>query len=281
LNLVLGRGSEVGDVLTTHPEVAAITFTGSNAVGRVIQGRAASEGKGVQLELGGKNPAIVLADADLDLAAKEISTAAFGATGQKCTATSRVIVERRVLSALVDRLQAHAGSWHVGDPLDDATTMGPLASAEQLRTVTAHIAEACRQGARPAGGLGDAAIGDGYFVRPTVLVDVEPTHTVAREEVFGPVAAVLAADSAEQAFAIANDTPYGLSASLFTRDLDAALRFVRESRAGVVKVNQGSSGMEHHVPFGGTKASSHGPREQGKAAREFFTESKTVYLGLP
>jgi acyl-CoA reductase-like NAD-dependent aldehyde dehydrogenase len=282
LNLVLGKGSQVGDVLVGHPAVAAVTFTGSNAVGRGIQARATAAGKKVQLELGGKNPAVVASDADLDLAARLVSLGAFGATGQKCTATSRVIVARPVVAEFVERLVEAARGWTLGDPLDPATSLGPLASAEQLDTVLGHLDVARRQGALAVtgGSRADGDLAEGYFVAPTVLTDVEPDHAVVREEVFGPVAAILAVDSYEEAVAAANDTVYGLSASLFTTNLAKAMRFVHDSRSGIVKINQPTSATEYHVPFGGTKDSSYGQREQGKAAREFFTETKTIYLGV-
>jgi len=280
LNLVLGKGSEVGDTLVTDPDVAAVTFTGSNAVGRAIQAKAAAKGKRVQLELGGKNPAIVLADADLDFAAEQVARGAFLATGQKCTATSRVIVQRSVLDGLVDRLRGHADSWAVGDPLDPATKIGPIVSSAQLDSVMGYLAQARKDGARAVAG-GERAKGDGYFVKPTVFVDVAPTATIAREEIFGPVAAILPVASYEEAVALANDTPYGLSAAVFTTDFATAHRFANDIRAGIVKVNQETSGIEYHVPFGGVKESSSGSREQGKAAREFFTETKTVYMNYP
>jgi alpha-ketoglutaric semialdehyde dehydrogenase len=280
VNLVLGKGSEVGDVLVTHPDVAAITFTGSNAVGRALQAKAAASGKRVQLELGGKNPAIVLADADMAFAAEQVARGAFLATGQKCTATSRVIVQQPVLHELVDRLSKFADEWQVGDPLDPATKIGPIVSSQQFDSVLGFLTRAKKEGGRAVSG-GGRADGDGYFVQPTVFVDVSPQHAIAREEVFGPVAAVLPVASYEEAIALANDTPYGLSASIFTRDLAKAHRFAHDIRAGVVKVNQETSGIEYHVPFGGMKESSSGSREQGKAAREFFTESKTVYINYP
>ena len=281
LNLVLGRGSQVGDVLTTHPAVGAVTFTGSNAVGRQVQERASAAGTKVQLELGGKNPAIVLADAALDRAADHIATAAFGGAGQKCTATSRVIVERAVADDLVERLVAQAKDWQPGDPLDPGSRIGPLASAGQQATVTGHLEAAAADGARAvAGGARlDGELADGYFVPPTVLVDVTPEHAVAREEVFGPVLVVLPVDSFDEAVALANDTPYGLTASVFTRDLGTALRFTERSRSGVIKVNQPTSANEFHVPFGGIKQSGAGEQELGKAARLFYTESKTVSIG--
>jgi acyl-CoA reductase-like NAD-dependent aldehyde dehydrogenase len=280
LNLVLGSGAQIGEVLVTHAAVDAVTFTGSNAVGRAIQSAATRVGKKVQLEMGGKNPAVVLADADLDHAAEQVARGAFMSAGQKCTATSRVIVERRALAAFSERLIDRARTWKVGDPLALDTIVGPLVSAERLRTVREYVAVASADGGRLAAG-GDARLSEGHFLRPTVVTDVPATSRAAREEIFGPVALIVAADSYDEALAMANDTPFGLSASLFTRDLGRALAFARDMRAGVVKVNQETAGLELQLPFGGMKESSSGSREQGKAAREFFTEWKTVYLGTP
>jgi acyl-CoA reductase-like NAD-dependent aldehyde dehydrogenase len=280
LNLVLGRGSVVGDTLVAHDRVDAITFTGSNPVGRAIQLKAAEAGKKVQLELGGKNPAVVLADADLELAAEQVARGAFLSAGQKCTATSRVIVERSVLEEFGDRVAELARSWPVGDPLDERTKVGPLASKAQLDTVSGYLDVAERDSARVLAG-GGRPDGGGYFVEPTVLADLPPSSRVVREEIFGPVAALLPAGSYEEAVALANDTPFGLTAALFTRDLGKALRFSRDIRAGVVKVNQESAGLEFQAPFGGMRQSSSGSREQGKVARDFFTQWKTVYLDAP
>jgi acyl-CoA reductase-like NAD-dependent aldehyde dehydrogenase len=277
LNIVLGRGSVVGETLVTHRDVAAVTFTGSNAVGREVQLDAVRHGKKVQLELGGKNPAIVLADADLELAAEQVARGAFLSAGQKCTATSRVIVERSVHDELAERVAELARTWKVGDPLDEQTKVGPLVSEPQLQTVVGYLDRAREERATVHAG-GGRADGDGYFVQPTVLSGLGTDSTIVREEIFGPVAALLPADGYDEALALANDTPFGLTAALFTRDLGTALRFTREIRAGVVKVNQETSGIEFHVPFGGTKESSSGSREQGKVAREFFTEWKTVYI---
>ncbi len=280
LNLVLGRGSVVGDTLVTHDDVDAVTFTGSNAVGRSIQLKATESGKKVQLELGGKNPAVVLADADLELAAEQVARGAFLSAGQKCTATSRVIVEQPVLDELGERLADLARSWPVGDPLDEATKVGPLSSQAQLDTVSGYLELAQRDAARVLAG-GARRENGGYFVEPTVLADLPATSRVVREEIFGPVAALLPASSYEEAVRLANDTPFGLTAALFTRDLGKALRFAREVRAGVVKVNQESAGLEFQAPFGGMRASSSGSREQGKVAQDFFTQWKTVYLDAP
>jgi acyl-CoA reductase-like NAD-dependent aldehyde dehydrogenase len=280
LNLVLGRSTVVGDTLVEHDRVDAVTFTGSNAVGRAIQLKATEAGKKVQLELGGKNPAVVLADADLELASEQVARGAFLSAGQKCTATSRVIVEQPVLEELGERVAAVARSWPLGDPLDESTKIGPLASQSQLETVSGYLDLAEREEARVLAGGGRSSNG-GYFVEPTVLSNLPATSRVLREEIFGPVAALLPASTYEEAVALANDTPFGLTAALFTRDLGKALRFSRDIRAGVVKVNQESAGLEFQAPFGGMRGSSSGSREQGKVARDFFTQWKTVYLDTP
>jgi alpha-ketoglutaric semialdehyde dehydrogenase len=282
LNLVLGSGREIGDVLATHEGVDVITFTGSNSVGRAIQAKATALGKKVQLELGGKNPAVVLDDADLALAAEHVARGAFLSAGQKCTATSRVIVENGVLKDFQDRLVAIAESWKLGDPLESDTRVGPVASKDQLDTVTGYLDLGRKEGVKVlAGGARATNLGDGYYVQPTVLGDVAVDSKVAREEIFGPVAAIIPASSYEEALKLANDTPFGLTSALFTTDLGKALRFASDAKAGVVKINQESAGLEFHVPFGGMKDSSSGSREQGKAAREFFTQWKTVYLDIP
>jgi alpha-ketoglutaric semialdehyde dehydrogenase len=279
LNLVLGKGSEVGNVLTTHDGVDAVTFTGSNPVGRAIQMQAIQHGKKVQLELGGKNPAVVLADANLDHAAEHVARGAFLSAGQKCTATSRVIVEQSAVKEFQDRLVALIEGWKLGDPLDTATRVGPVVSRDQLETVTGYLDAGAKEGGRVlTGGKRATNLGDGYYVQPTVITDLSRESKVAREEIFGPVAAIVPAASYDEAVALANDTPFGLTSSLFTTDLSRALKFAQEIHTGVVKVNQESAGLEYHVPFGGMKESSSGSREQGKAAREFFTQWKTVYL---
>jgi alpha-ketoglutaric semialdehyde dehydrogenase len=280
LNVVLGRGSVVGDTLVTHDRVDAVTFTGSNPVGRALELKAIEAGKKVQLELGGKNPAVVLADADLELAAEQVARGAFLSAGQKCTATSRVIVDNGVVEEFGERLSELARSWPLGDPLEEATKVGPLASKAQLDTVSGYLDVAEQDSARVLAG-GGRPDGGGYFVEPTVLAGLPLNSRVVREEIFGPVAVLLPADSYEEAVALANDTPFGLTAALFTRDLAKALRFSRDIRAGVVKVNQESAGLEFQVPFGGMRQSSSGSREQGKVARDFFTQWKTVYLDAP
>jgi alpha-ketoglutaric semialdehyde dehydrogenase len=232
----------------------------------------------VQLELGGKNPAVVLADADLDRAAQQIARGAFLSAGQKCTATSRVVVDASVADDLTERLAVHARSWVVGDALDPATQIGPLASGAQKESVDAFLQQAREAGGvLVAGGDADAPSG-GFFVRPAVVTGLPRESRVITEEVFGPVAAVTAVNGLEEGIREANNTRFGLTATVFTRDLRSAMTFAREVRAGVVKVNQESAGLEFHVPFGGMKESSNGSREQGKVAREFFTQWKTIYL---
>ncbi len=281
LNLVLGTGVEIGPVLTGHQDVDVITFTGSNEAGKQVRRDATEHGKKVQLELGGKNPAIVLADADLDQAAEQIARAAFLSAGQKCTATSRVIVERPVLEEFSQRLAERARTWKVGDPLESGTQVGPIVSERQLDKVLGYLKLARDEGATVVAGGGREKDLPGYYVEPTVLTNLGPESRVVREEIFGPVAALLPVSSYEEAITLANDTPFGLTASLFTRDLGKALQFVEDIRVGVVKINQETGGLEFQVPFGGMKGSSSGGREQGKVARDFFTQWKTVYMDVP
>ena len=229
--------------------------------------------------MGGKNPSVVLADANLDYAAEQVARGAFLSAGQKCTATSRVIIEEPVLREFQDRLTALARNWKLGDPLEEDTKVGPLVSSDQMQTVLDYIQIGSKEGGRVLTGGGKAKdLGDGYYVQPTVITGLSRESRVAREEIFGPVVAILPARSYEEAVMLANDTPFGLTASLFTNDLTKALRFVNDIRVGVVKINQESAGLEFQVPFGGAKESSSGSREQGQAAKEFFTQWKTVYM---
>lgn len=279
LNLVLGLGSEVGDTLTTDPGVDAITFTGSNKVGRAIQAKAVALGKKVQLELGGKNPAVVLADADLENAADQVARGAFLSAGQKCTATSRVIVDQKIWDSFLQKLVEKARQMVLGDPLDAKTKIGPVSSQQQFETVRSYLEIAKKENASfVTGEMPGHDVTKGYYIAPIVLSGLSKQSAVVREEVFGPVVALLPAATPEEALALANDTPFGLSASVFTNDLNRALRFVKELRAGIVKVNQETAGLEFHVPFGGMGESSSGSREQGKVARDFFTQWKTVYI---
>lgn len=282
LNLVLGTGPELGTAMTTDPRVAAVTFTGSNTVGRSILRDATEAGKRVQLEMGGKNPAVVLADADLEFSAASLARAAFLSAGQKCTATSRVIVEESVAGELGRLLAQAADSMVVGDPLDPAVQMGPVVSARQHASVRRYLELGRDQGrmltSRRVQDLGGGDLGDGYFVAPTVFSDLPENSPLTTEEVFGPVVVLQTASSYEQCVDLANDTSFGLAASVYTSSLDKALRFAEDAQTGVVKVNQETSGIDLVAPFGGVKHSAFGPQEQGKAAREFFTRWHTVYL---
>ena len=246
--------------------------------------QAAQRGAKFQLEMGGKNPVVVLDDADVDKAVELTIAGAMLSTGQKCTATSRVIVEKRIGDRFREALAAKASSLKVGDGMKPDTYMGPLVSADAEKTVMGYVEAGKAEGARLLTG-GTKLRGDeydrGYFVAPTVFDRVGPDMRIAQEEIFGPVVAIIEAKDFDDAVRLANHTRFGLSASIVTRDLGLAMRFVREIEAGIVHVNSQTAGAEPQVPFGGFKGSSSGSREQGKAARDFFTQIKTVYMDPP
>ncbi len=271
--VVLG-GAETALALIDHPDVAAVSFTGSSDVGRQVSARAAGRGCRVQAEMGGQNPSIVLADADLDRAARTIAYAAMGYAGQKCTATSRVIVVDQVYRPFLDALVAATQALGVVNPADPATLVGPVIDAEARESALAAVAGS---GGRVITG-GRAIDAPGFYLAPTLVELDDPTGPLASEEVFAPVAAVLKAESAEQAVTVANSVRYGLVAALFTSDLGRALRLTRRIEAGLIRVNAPTSGVDFNAPFGGTKESSYGPREQGQAARAFYTETRTVLI---
>ena len=283
VNLVLGDPAEIGPAVTDDPRVSGISFTGSAAVGRSIQERVAKRGVKVQLELGGKNPAVILDDADLDLAVAQVVRGAMASTGQKCTATSRALVTPGVADRFIERLLAAVGEQRIGDPLDPETTLGPLVSRAQFDRVATYLDLAASENhALLAGGEAESDPDEaGYFVKPTVYGDVDPDSRIAHEEIFGPVLGVIPAGSIDEAIEVANGVDFGLSASIFTRDLGAAMRFAREVEAGVVHVNSETAGAEPQVPFGGMKASSSHSREMGPQAAEFYTDVKTVYVDQP
>ncbi|HEY9899688.1 MAG TPA: aldehyde dehydrogenase family protein [Pantanalinema sp.] len=279
LNLVHGDG-QVGAALVEDPGVKAVSFTGSTAVGKRINQVAAGRLAKVQLELGGKNAAIVMADADVELAAREIAVAAWGSTGQRCTATSRVIVDRRVARPLVERLMAHAQAIKVGPGLDEDNTMGPLVNQEALEKVERYMGIARQEGATLAYG-GHRMGGEykkGYFFEPTLLTGVRPEHAVACEEVFGPVLAVIEVDSIDEALSVANEVDYGLSSAIFTRDIHQAFAYAERVATGLAHVNCATVFSEVHLPFGGMKDSGFGGREMGPSALDFYTETQTTYL---
>lgn len=281
LNLVTGSAGAVGDPLVADDRVVAVSFTGSDKVGHQIRKVASDRGAKVQLELGGKNPAIVLADADLDHAVTQVINGAMMSSGQKCTATSRAIVDRRVAAEITERLGSRIGSLKVGDPLADDTVIGPVISAEAADRIVGDIDTARSGGVALAVG-GDRPNGlNGHFVNPTLFTDVDPDSFLGQEELFGPVLGVIPVDDIDEAIEVANRVRFGLSASIFTRDIARALTFVQRIQAGIVHVNSETAGAEPHVPFGGYKGSSSYSREQGKASREFYTQVKTVYFDPP
>ena len=281
LNFITGPGSAVGHEVVTNRAVKAISFTGSVATGSGIAVEAAKRRARVQLEMGGKNPTVVLADADIQDAVANVINSAFFSTGQRCTATSRVIVEESVAQPFTEALVTRAAQLKVGNGLEPGIEVGPSVDERQLGTVLEYVGIGQQEGARLACGgerLSTGAHARGYFSAPAVLADVQPSMRVAQEEIFGPVLAVLPARNLDDAIEIANDIEFGLSAAICTRSLASAYEFLNRIEAGLVMVNLPSAGVEYHVPFGGSKGSSMGMREQGPVAIDFYSELKTVYL---
>ena len=282
LNVITGEGRTFGNSIAVHPAVKAVSFTGSYAVGHGLYQALAPRMVRTQLEMGGKNPTIVLEDADLDLAANLVARAGFGLTGQACTATSRVIVEQSVAAAFTEKLVSKARTWKVGSGLTTGVDIGPAVSEAQLQGNLDYVSIAQNEGARLVTGgrrLTDGDLAHGLFMEPTVIDQVTPSMRIAREEVFGPVIAVIAVADFTEALSVANGLDVGLSASLVTRDFKRALEYVDKIEAGVVKVNQISTGLALQAPFGGVKQSSTDTfREQGAGALDFYTRTKTVYL---
>jgi aldehyde dehydrogenase (NAD+) len=274
-NLVMGSGARVGAALVSDPLIAGISFTGSVPTGRGIARAAAETMKKVQLEMGGKNPMVVLDDADLPTAVAACLNGAFFSTGQRCTASSRLIVQAGIHDAFVAELSRQMRALRVGPALAEGSQMGPVASAAQLDSNLRYVALAKEEGCTVIGG--EALGGVGYFQSPAMFVGADNAMRVAQEEIFGPCAAVIKVDDFDQALAVANDSPFGLSAGLCTTSLRHARAFKRGAKAGMVMVNLPTAGVDYHVPFGGTKGSSHGSREQGRHAVEFYTTVKTSY----
>jgi methylmalonic acid semialdehyde dehydrogenase len=281
LNLIIGSGSEAGDEIINHLAVKAISFTGSNGVGIRLYEQASLRGAKVQCEMGGKNPVVILEDADMDLAVESTAQGAFGSSGQRCTAASRAVVVNDVADEFVDRIAKRAKSMRLGAGSDPNTEMGPSVDESQFNTVLKYIDVGREDGATLVCGGSRATsngLDKGYFVHPTVFDHVTPDMRIAREEIFGPVLSVLRVRDFEHAMEVANDCEYGLSSSIFTNDAARIFRFVDEIETGMTHINSPTTGGEAHVPFGGTKGTGIGDREQGSTALDFYTELKVVYV---
>jgi aldehyde dehydrogenase (NAD+) len=278
LNLVMGKGSVVGQTMLDSKDIDAITFTGSVGTGQRVATASIAVGRKFQLEMGGKNPTVVLDDADLGVAVESVAQSAFFSTGQRCTASSRVIVTEGIHDRFVEALAERTRKLRVGDALAKDTEIGPVVDPSQLKQDTDYIEIGRQEGAElVAGGELVKAETEGYFLQPALFTGATNQMRIAREEIFGPVAAVIKVKDYEEALATANDTEFGLSAGIVTTSLKYASHFKRNAEAGMVMVNVPTAGVDFHVPFGGRKGSSYGPREQGKYAAEFFTIVKTAY----
>jgi acyl-CoA reductase-like NAD-dependent aldehyde dehydrogenase len=280
-NLVMGRGSVIGDAMVNHPEVTGVSFTGSQAVGTRIAQLCATHLKKVQLEMGGKNPQVVLDDADLAQAVELSVQGAYFSTGQRCTASSRLIVTEGIYAAYIAAMKTRMASLKIGDALQAGIDIGPVASLAQLEQDQRYLEIAQAEGGTLAMG-GERLERDtpGHYMAPALITDTTTGMRINQEEVFGPVASVVRVKDYEEALNQANNTPFGLSAGIATSSLKHATHFKRHSQAGMVMVNLPTAGVDYHVPFGGRKGSSHGPREQGSYAQEFFTTVKTAYVGV-
>src|SRR2546430_1921496 len=281
INVVSGFGSDVGGPLLEHPDVRAVSLTGSTAVGRIVGTTAAKSFKHCSLELGGKNPMIVLDDANLDLAIEGGLWGGFGTTGQRCTATSRIIVQKGIYGEFVERYVERAKALRVGNGLDEAIDMGPAINEAQLKTDLSYVEIGKSEGAKlKCGGnrLDRGEYANGYFMEPTVFVDADPKWRCAQEEIFGPVVSIIACEDLEDAIHIANNIEYGLSSSLYTKDVNKAFAAIRDLEAGITYINAPTIGAEVHLPFGGVKATGNGHREGGIGAIDFYSEWKSIYV---
>ncbi len=278
-NMVVGNGPDVGEAMVQAPELRAISFTGSNRVGGDLYVKAARRGAKVTCEMGGKNAVIVMPDADLDKAAAAIHGGAFGSTGQRCTATSRVIAHPDIKRALVERLVASAQKIKVGPGLDETMEMGPSIADKQWSTVMGYIEAGKKEGATLlTGGVRPDHLAQGFFIAPTIFDDVTPGMRIFQEEIFGPVLSIAVASSLEEALTKANGVEYGLTTSIFTKDINAVMRFVEDVEVGMVHVNEPTVGGEAQLPFGGTKSTGVGEREMAEDGLNFFTDIKTVFI---
>ena len=281
VNIVLGSGAKVGEPLLNHPDVPVISFTGSTETGKAVAIASATHNKRLTLEMGGKNAVIVMDDANLDLAVEGILWGAFGTTGQRCTATSRVVVHKQVQAELAERLADRAGKLRIGNGLDRDVRVGPLVSDGQLQSVHSYVGVGVADGADLiAGGkiVTDGELVNGHFHEPTIFNNVAPEMRIAREEIFGPVVSLLPVHSLDQAIEVVNGVQYGLSAAIFTQDVNNAFRAMQDIDTGILYVNAGTTGAEIHLPFGGVKATGNGHREAGTAAIDFYTEWQSIYV---
>jgi aldehyde dehydrogenase (NAD+) len=280
VNMVTG-GPDVGTVLAMHEDVKVVSFTGSTTVGRIVNQNAAPGFKKVHLEMGGKNIVMVMDDAQLELAVEGCVWGGFGTTGQRCTAASRVVVHERVHDEFLSEFSRRVKALRVGNGAADGVQMGPSISEAQLQTVMRYVEIGRQEGARVVVGgrrLSDGAFARGWFHEPTIFADVKPSMRIAREEIFGPVVSVMRCRSLDEAIAIGNDVAYGLSASIYTRDINTAFTAMRDMYTGIFYVNAPTIGAEVHLPFGGTKATGNGHREAGIAALDVFSEWKSIYV---
>ena len=281
LNFVAGSGGELGQALVSAQPLKAVSFTGSCEIGNWLHAEASKRRLRIQLEMGGKNPTIVLADAEFNSAVENVVNAAFFSTGQKCTATSRAIVEDAIYDRFVAAVVERTRKLKVGNGMEAGIEIGPCVDQAQMETVLRYIEIGRKEAGEPRCGgnrLTEGALAKGYFVEPTVFADVEEGHTIAREEIFGPVLAIMRAADFEGAMRIANNIPFGLSSSIQTTSLSRTFEYIYRAEAGLLTVNLPSAGVEYQLPFGGSKDSSFGPKEQGPAALEFYSDYKTIYL---
>ena len=281
VNIVHGGGAEVGNAITSHPGIDLISFTGSTVVGKQIQRDASDTLKRVSLELGGKNAQIVMDDADLDLALEGVLWGAFGTTGQRCTATSRLILHEKIYEKFMTMLVARTKKLRLGDGLLSTTDVGPCINESQRNTVHQYVEIGSKEGATLLSGgaiAKDGTLANGWFYEPTIFTDVTPEMRIAKEEIFGPVLSVIRTSSLEESISILNNTVYGLSSSLYTRDVNRAFTAIRDINAGITYINVPTIGAEAHLPFGGVKQTGNGHREGGWTVYDFFTEWKAVYI---
>jgi alpha-ketoglutaric semialdehyde dehydrogenase len=281
VNIVTGYGPDAGAPIVSHPGIRAISFTGSSEVGRIVGQTAAAHFKPCSLEMGGKNAMIVLDDANLDLALDGAVWGAFGTTGQRCTATSRIIVHKKIAAEFTQRLVARADALKVGDGLDETVQMGPQINQQQIETSIRYSEIAKKEGAKLLTGgqpLEDGTFDKGHFFAPTVFGSVHPQMRIAQEEVFGPVVSLITCENFDEALEIANGIPYGLSTALYSRDVNKAFRAIRDLEAGITYINAPTIGAEVHLPFGGVKQTGNGHREGGTGALDFYTTWKSAYI---